>query len=465
MRTYKLKTRGNKQLFIILGLLAVSLTMSCKKFLDAKPNDKLNTPETPADLQAMLDNAGIMNNKSPTYDEVSADDYFLTSENYALLALRGQAAYLWEPWPNEHPNEWGRAAEIIYATNVCLEAAEKQINGGTPAKDLANIQGSALFYRAFTWLRQLWVYSQAYDDATAKADLGIVIRKTADFNVPSERSNVEDCYAQILADLLQAVELLPDRPEHVLRPSKAAAYGLLARAYLSMRKYDLALANAEKCLAIKSDLIDYNTINAAANSPFQSYNTEVIFHADVVTFSYGNLFITSGMVDTLLYQSYNTNDLRKSVYYAATGKYNYFKGTYISRAVGGNTLFMGLATDEIYLMKAECFARLGKTDQAMETLNLLMKKRWKNAVPYPTLTAANQATALDIILKERRKELLFRGLRWMDIKRLNKEGYQIGIKRILGGKTYTLAPNSERFALPIPIDIIKIGGIPQNPGW
>lgn len=446
-------------------MLALITNLSCKKFLDKKPNDLITTPSTPADLQALLDNGDRMNTKWLCYDDASADDYFLSSENYARINLRGKAAYLWEPFPNEYTNEWSSASEVVYISNVCLETTEKLISTGTPEQELSNIKGSALFYRAFAWLKWLYIHSQAYDDASAKTDLGIVLRKTADFNVPSVRSSVQDGYVQIIGDLQQALELLPERPKHVLRPSKVAAYALLARTYLSMRKYELALLNSEKCLAIKNDLIDYNSINAALYSPIQSYNPEVLFHADISAFSYSNLQTTYGMIDTLLYQSYNSNDLRKAVFFGASGKYFFFKGTYVSRTASGNTLFVGLATDEVYLIKAECLARLGKVEESMTTLNTLIKKRWKSSVPFTGFIAANKEDALTIILSERRKELLFRGMRWMDIKRLNKEGYQIQLKRVVSGTTYTLEPNAERFALPIPADIIQVSGIPQNPGW
>jgi hypothetical protein len=50
-------------------------------------------------------------------------------------------------------------------------------------------------------------------------------------------------------------------------------------------------------------------------------------------------------------------------------------------------------------------------------------------VPYIPITAGSSDEASQLILQERRKELLFRGLRWIDIKRLNKEGAGIVLKR------------------------------------
>ena len=55
-----------------------------------------------------------------------------------------------------------------------------------------------------------------------------------------------------------------------------------------------------------------------------------------------------------------------------------------------------------------------------------------------------------------------RGLRWMDLKRLNKEGANIVLKRVTEDKEYTLLPNSNFYALPIPEDIIQLTGMPRN---
>ncbi|MNT38972.1 hypothetical protein D3C71_1410060 [compost metagenome] len=59
--------------------------------------------------------------------------------------------------------------------------------------------------------------------------------------------------------------------------------------------------------------------------------------------------------------------------------------------------------------------------------------------------------ALNKVLIERRKELVWRaGLRWDDIRRLNKEGANISLSRKLGNETYVLKAGSPQFAFPIP---------------
>ena len=100
-------------------------------------------------------------------------------------------------------------------------------------------------------------------------------------------------------------------------------------------------------------------------------------------------------------------------------------------------------------------------DEALNYLNSLLIKRFKTGNFIP-VTATNSNDALDIILSERRKELIFRGLRWPDIKRLNRLGNQIILRRKIAGEIIQLLPNADYYALPLPADIIKQTGLKQN---
>lgn len=82
-------------------------------------------------------------------------------------------------------------------------------------------------------------------------------------------------------------------------------------------------------------------------------------------------------------------------------------------------------------------------------------------IPY---TASTASDALNTILLERRKELLMRGIRWSDLRRLNKEPqFAKTLIRIEDGQTYSLQPGGLRYIFPIPLLVIQMTGIPQNP--
>jgi starch-binding outer membrane protein, SusD/RagB family len=262
-------------------------------------------------------------------------------------------------------------------------------------------------------------------------------------------------------DLQNAVSYLPNTPLYKTRPSKPAAYAMLSRVYLTMQDYGKALVYADSCLKLYDSLLDYNTLKTNVTYPVPAFSREVIFEATIGDDLYGNGYI----VDSNLYKSYATNDLRRTLFFKLnqTGLLNYY-GSYSgggTASSGGSRSFGGIATDEVYLTRAECYARSGNIAAAMSDLNSLMSKRIKSGFFVP-LTATTTSDALNLILQERRKETPFRGLRWLDLRRLNSEGANITLSRKVNGQVYTLIPNGPQYVLPIPPDVVNITGMVQN---
>lgn len=452
-----------KHILIVVILFAINC-ISCKKYLEIKSDSALSVPTTIDDLQAMLDNTNNMNFSTPGYGDASADDYFLLDAAFNARGEKDRNAYIWLASISTFDTDWSRSYLAVYYANICIEQIEKIKKSDFNAVDWNNVKGSSLFFRSYYFLQLVWTYAKAFDLATASNDLGIILRLGSDPNELSVRASVKQCYEQIINDTKVSIQFLPNSPSVGTRPSKASAYGLLARTYLTMRQYDSALIYANLSLNINSQLIDYNNasdVNIGGAVPFKELNRETLFYTKIST-GYAGINPSVGLVDSNLYILYNSNDLRRTAFFRSTGLYRSFKGSYTANAF---TLFSGITTAEMFLTRAECYARAGNKDAALADLNSLMIKRWRNTVPFPPITAADANDAINKILIERRKELLFRGLRWIDIKRLNKEGKNIILKRLPGGQTYTLSPNDDRYALALPIDIIQITGVPQNSGW
>jgi len=249
---------------------------------------------------------------------------------------------------------------------------------------------------------------------------------------------------------------------HPMRPSKAAACALLARAYLYMGNYGAGLKWSDESLQINGKLMDYNNdpgvLGLAANVPFRKYNTETLFYAEMCP-AFTIHATSRARIDSVLYTSYPSSDLRKTAYFRAVSGYQQYKGSYAESA---SVFFSGIANDEVYLTRAECNAFLGNLGPAMADLNTLLKSRWKSGVSFIPLTASDRLDALAKIRLERRKSLLMRGMRWIDIKRYNREGENIVISRNINGNMVSLQPNASYYALPIPVDIIEQAGIEQN---
>jgi SusD family. len=452
-----------KQLVIILFAVALS---SCKKYLDKKSDTSLVVPSTLEDFQALMDRSATMNLITPSTGEASADDYFLLPDTYNAQSDLLKKIYTWVPRDYNYSNDWSNCYLSVYVANLCLERLPLVPKTASNESKWNYIKGAALFYRSYAFLNLVWLHGKAYDASTSDTDPGIVLRLSSDVNTQSVRASVKACYDTVIAHTKEAVQYLPDFAENVYRPSKVAAYALLARAYLSMRKYSEALQYADLCLGKQNYLIDFNgdpVINGSLSgtAPFKSYqfNGEIIFYSQMNR-NTSLIFPAQARIDTLLYQQYDANDWRRTAFFRSIGGYVQFKGNYSGNA---NFHFSGLATDEMFLIRAECYAREGNVALAMADLNTLMQKRWKNSVPFPTFEALDADEALDLILTERRKELVMRGLRWIDIKRLNKEGRNIELTRVLpDGSVVKLLPNANYYALPLPKDIIDMTGIPQN---
>lgn len=450
----------------LLILLSVGFS-SCKKYLDEPSSKDAVIPNTLEDLQAVLDNNQAMNVNATALLEEAADNYFVTTSVWQSILSYGDATdiqicmnYIWDKDAISDIS-WNPYQTSIYYANVVLDILPSIGLNSVNQVQWKYIKGAALFYRSFSFQRMAQLYCPPYS-TTANTDLGLPLRITSDVNVISARSTVAETYNQIIRDLKQAVILLPETVVYPTRPNKAAAYGALARTFLCMRDYSNAAIYADSCLHEKNILLDYNTLNPNASQPIPPLNPEIIYYSAP---NNSSLIVDArAIIDSNLYQLYDSNDLRKTVFFKTIpGNAGYYwKGSYASD-IASYMLFDGISTDEMYLIRAECFARNNDKDSAMFYLNRLLIKRWKNNGVGGQLSATNSHDALDIILAERRKELCFRCLRWEDLRRLNLEGKDIHLQRSIGGVTYKLPANDLRWVMLFPWTVINRSGMQQNP--
>lgn len=227
-----------KKIVYLLLIITQGFFLACKKYLDEPPSTNLGYPTSVANCQALLDNNQVMNDRTtPAFLHTSCDDYFVLQFNN--LDASEREVYVWGvPFLNT-TNDWIVSYGPIYHANVCLENIDK-IEKTNNVLSWNNVKGSAFFFRAYYFLQLAWQYSKTYDEISSNSDLGIALKLTSDLYDPTIRSTVKQTYDQIISDTKQSILYLPDTSNHPLRPSKAAAYGLLARTYLSMRIYDSA---------------------------------------------------------------------------------------------------------------------------------------------------------------------------------------------------------------------------------
>lgn len=458
----------NSILFIWLLLACTSCE---EEWLDVRRDKKQVVPQTLNDFQAMMDNVLVMNFSNVSLlGEAGADDYKVSYNDWqdmnTGISFQQRQAYIWgDPIyePDISTSDWNVPYKAIFYANVALEGIAAIDPLPAEQEEWDNIKGSALFYRSWCFYQLAQVFCRQYDPSTAGNDPGIPLRLESDVNLNVPRSTVQETYNRILNDLQEAVVLLPDQPLERTRPGKAAANALLAKIYLQIGDHANALEAADKSLSYYNILMDYNTIDVNSGAPFDKLNEETVFYNAMNYVERGTLGNNRLMVVQELYDQYEDNDLRKSAFYYMEDDVIRYKGSYDNAGYFGMHFFGGIATDEVYLIRAECYSRAGNSSNAMADLNHLLSKRFEEGTFVP-LTATDADEALEIILKERRKELVFRGIRWSDLRRLNQDPrFAKTLTRELNGEIYSIAPGDERYTLPIPDLVIQLTGMQQNP--
>ncbi|GGH06812.1 RagB/SusD family nutrient uptake outer membrane protein [Sphingobacterium alkalisoli] len=456
----------NKIKYYVLGIICTMTATGCEEFLDQRISHSSKVASSLSDLQALLDAENFINlGGYPFLLEVGTDDYQMDHNSLGNLTAFDQSTYkfIWtDLYPPVYLGVWVNSYKPISISNIVMESLEKM--GQTESAAGRNIRGQALFHRAFGHFMLAQVFCLPYDKDGTNAGLGIPLRHSSDANINSQRSTIKETYDDILKDMNEAVVLLNETNGYLSRPNTASAYAALSRIYLAMELYDESERAATACLARQNTLIDLNTIDLGANYPYNAMNVETIFFA---CGSGSSLLSPSrgSVVSTELYNLFEPGDLRLQSYFRSEGDNGYsFKGNYMG--FGSGTIFSGLTTSEVLLNRAECYARGRESAKARADLNRLLINRIDKA-SFKPVDEDDTDVLLKLILDERRKELINRSIRWLDLRRLNKdERFKKTIVRTLVdqgvSKEYKLLPNSESYVFKIPKDVIDITGMHQN---
>lgn len=445
----------------ILLCVSFSCLFACKKnWLDEKRDLNIVVPTSISDMRKLLNETNVFWNDYRGLaviagDEFSTPDQVLNAQSWRT----GNLAYVWADDVFEgssNVSAWDGPYKQIFYTNVVLEGLSKLSPQQHELIEYNDVKGGALFFRARAFYALTVHFTAPYKQSSPIDALGIPLRLHSDIYAKVERNTLVETYQQTIADLRQAAALLGTHPQVKTDASKQAAFALLARICLSVADYENAFLYADSCLAIQNNLMDFNQLDLNIRFPIPMNNEEIILEATMQP-SAAIISPTNGLINEELLHLYDVDDLRREVFFQEnqTGGYG-FRGMYNGRS----GLFAGLAVDEILLIRAESAARLGWNDDALSDLNRLLQSRYKTNTFLPRNTNSD---LLNGILAERRKELLMRGLRWEDLRRLNLEPEAaIMLKRMVNGEQHDLLPNSDRYTFRIPQYIVDDTGIQQN---
>lgn len=450
------------RLFIILAFSI--LFFSCNDFLDIQPKGEL-IPKTAADYEGMLNYFDLLKS-SESYPSYLTDDVFIPDKAINRnpgLDFAGRSTVNLYTFQTEVFGEseddllWSGSYNRLYYYNVVAKHVMEATEATEQEKQA--IRAEALMARAFEYLTLINGYAKHYDPNTASTDPGVPLILDDNINLENlTRASVQEVYDQILADLQEAEKHLPEEPKlNTFRASKPVGLGMLARVYLYLGNYKEALRYANESLKKNDYLLDikqYSVVNPKGsigriNVPDRSANAENIY-IRLAPYVFGlstRVFGSQELVDLFDKE----NDQRFLLYFTdkpfGNPTDNYLWMPYLNAN-------LAMSTPEMYLIAAECEARIGSKDRAMSLINKLRDYRIFNNTP---LTAATNDDALTLVLQERRRELTMLGLtRLIDLKRLNKDPrFAKTITRNAQGETYTLAPDDPKYVLPIPLKVLR----------
>jgi tetratricopeptide (TPR) repeat protein len=429
------------RIFILMLSMAVSFT-ACDKYLDVKPKG-LVVPEKLGDYEALL-NAPTMVQTFPINLLDFTDDVFNKID--ALNQSPTANGYFWRPMitinEKASPDIWGPLYRCIYNTNVIINGVPEVTDGTKEKRD--EIIAEAKVIRANNYLELLTVFAKVYDPATAATDPGVPMVNSIDVTdkIPA-RSTLKATLDAIIGDVKAASEVLPATNVNRYRVTKYAAYGLLSRIYLYMGDFTNAALYTNKALEATHAILDYNSYANADLVPVYDLNPEVLWQRAAV----------SGTPIFMIYSEdlnshFNSSDIRYS-FLTVTNNDGLGRSSFEGR------YSFGIGFPEMYLTKAELLARNNQYNEAMDIVNMLRKKRI-NTADYADQTATSGEDALTKVFAERRRELAFSGLRWFDMKRLDREGRMPAIKRINKENNQveaTLDPHSDNYTFEIPVRV------------
>ncbi len=463
-----------KILFILLTAVLLSFT-ACDDYIDLTPKGTVTVDSAYTYYELIL-----MPNRTywPTCFALLSDDAYCKEskiigfENTTLDGINytfNESADRTEIAQN---NLYENAYKYILRYNIVIDNI-MNAPGDDRIKNLAMAEARLL--RAWEHFVVVNTYAKAYDPSTASTDGGIAIIKNYDLEATPFKSTVAETYDFILREIDAALPYLQETPDLTGHPSLAYGYGLKALVCLFHRDWQQAKEAAEQCLKLNDELVDYTKISKVTSNTNYRYtagmsgNPEVLDPTSSSVGFTGTLMYNYGQISKELTDLFDqVNDKRYSLFFqnnSASGTYSYYfdAGVGASCWLSGATLnrfyysTVGLRTAEVYLILAECQARLGDLNGAMSTLSTIRKNRILG-YDESTASAGNLQDAMEQIINERRKELLFGFHRFWDLKRLNTESdYAKTITRVfpvltttVPQKTYTLRPDSRLYIIPFP---------------
>lgn len=373
----------------------------------------------------------------------AADDNSSFIFNNTMLPATSMAGQLW----NESYHQ-------VYCANAVILGCRDAVS--LSKADRNQFTGEALFIRALVHFYLTNLYG----------DVPYITTTDYEANRLVFRTPVQDVYSSAIADLQQAIALLPEAytTQDRVRPNRGAAQALLARMYLYSGSWaqaaDTASAVINNDTYVWETDIDKIFLKDCTATIWQFYpkregnNT---YEASAFVFQSGPPPFVG--LSPELYNSFADNDLRKSHWIATVTNgistwyhANKYKANNNTGSSVEYSIVFRLA--EQYLIRAEARARQGENSNAREDLDKV-----RNLAGLEKTSAVTSSEIIKAIEQERRFELFTEfGHRFFDLKRTG------ALNAVLSAVKPGWNSTDEHWPIP-ETEILANPNLTQNPGY
>lgn len=437
---------------LLSGLL---LTSSCSGFLERQSQDEVIV-KTATDFSELLLGAGYVTvvRYEALYfmdDDLEIFENSYYPELHTVLVKYG--ALTWQPnqWEREYrlSDSYTDSYKRIMGVNAVLDGIE--LASGSQ-EDRDQVQAEALALRGFYYWMLVNLYAEPYH--LDKDALGVPLKLSASLEENGmARNTVSEVYDRIVKDLTRSAELFDKYPKRRgnYRINSTSAHILLSRVYLYMERWADAIAAADKAINSAEGLTNYSQLANASDPVFMpDYN-----HSEVEwVYGIGCDCAFFGPSQDLL-SKYDKSDYRPGIWFDLdrSQTIHLLKKDY-DWTSGTTSPVNTLRISEAYLNRAEAYAMTQNAAQALADLNELKSNRIRD---YQAVSENDVTNVLEEVRLERRRELCFDEIRWLDLRRYGKPSithkyrYKMGDPWVI----YTLKENDLLYTLPIPNAVVN----------
>lgn len=474
---------------LLLALLAVGCS---KEKLDPIPQTALSDAVAFSDssrsvqqifgLYSALKQGQMYAGRYQVYQDVRGEE-FINRTNNAVTA--------WLTWQfnltasaNEVQGFWAACYGTINRCNVVISGlASSPVSGGLKR----NLIAEAKVVRALSYFMLMQLYARPFTDGNG-SKLGVILKlqpetSSGDQNQP--RASAADVYAQILKDLNEAELDLPvtygtNAAFNTNRAHRNTAIALKTRVYLNMGQWANVITEANKIVptaapfraasGVPNELIpsyatiftNYTNSEMILSMPFTALDgpggqNALLHYYNPGPVGGGEFALNLTAPGIAANTDWRSSDARRSFLVVSGGQ------TWLSKfpsPVNAADPSPVIRYAEVMLNLAEALARnAAGTSVDARALALLNAIRKRSDPTIADFAPADKDALVNLILTERRIELLGEGFRTSDIARTNAT---FPAKGPVGA----VAPTTDQYIWPISIaELLVNKGCQQNPGY